>query len=104
VAPDIRSSDPAALGRLLDGRYAAPGCPERHGGRGDPGAKVAGFETIFMEHGRLAGPRCKAITRDVNRLCDEVRQCAGRLVDAFGIPDEVLGAPIGLADAAAAQR
>jgi acyl-CoA oxidase len=59
---------------------------------------------FFMEHGRLSGPRCKAITREVNRLCDEVRHCAGELVDAFGIPDEVLGAPIGLADASAAQR
>ncbi|HYZ80351.1 MAG TPA: acyl-CoA dehydrogenase, partial [Solirubrobacteraceae bacterium] len=59
---------------------------------------------FFMEHGRLSGPRCKAITREVNRLCDEVRHCAGPLVDAFGIPDEVLGAPIGLADDSAAQR
>ncbi len=49
----------------------------------------------FQEHGRLTGPRCKAITREVNRLCNEVRGQAGTLVDAFGIPDEVLGAPIG---------
>jgi acyl-CoA oxidase len=53
---------------------------------------------FFMEHGRLSGPRCKAITREVNRLCNEARLCAGDLVDAFGIPDEVLSAPIGLAD------
>jgi acyl-CoA oxidase len=52
---------------------------------------------FFMEHGRLSGPRCKAITREVNRLCNETRLCAGDLVDAFGIPDEMLGAPIGLA-------
>ncbi len=51
---------------------------------------------FFQEHGRLAAPRCKAITREVNRLCNEVRQCAGELVDAFGIPDPVLAAPIGL--------
>jgi acyl-CoA oxidase len=50
---------------------------------------------FFLEHGRLSGPRCKAITREVNRLCDEVRQMAGELVDAFGIPDQLLGAPIG---------
>jgi acyl-CoA oxidase len=49
----------------------------------------------FQEHGRLTGPRCKAITREVNRLCNEVRGQAGTLVDAFGIPDDVLGAPIG---------
>jgi acyl-CoA oxidase len=50
----------------------------------------------FQEHGRLSGPRCKAITREVNRLCNEVRGQAATLVDAFGIPDAVLGAPIGL--------
>ena len=50
---------------------------------------------FYQEHGRLAGPRCKAITREVNRLCNEVRFIAGDLVDAFGIPDEVLAAPIG---------
>jgi acyl-CoA oxidase len=50
---------------------------------------------FFQEHGRLTGPRCKAITREVNRLCNEVREQAGALVDAFGIPDQVLAAPIG---------
>ena len=49
---------------------------------------------FFQEHGRLASPRCKAITREVNRLCNEVRRDAGELVDAFGIPDQVLAAPI----------
>ena len=53
---------------------------------------------FFQEHGRLAGPRCKAITREVNRLCNEVRLQAGALVDAFGIPDAILGAPIALRD------
>jgi acyl-CoA oxidase len=51
---------------------------------------------FFQEHGRLSGPRCKAITREVNRLCNEVRLVSGELVDSFGIPDEVLGAPIGV--------
>ena len=50
----------------------------------------------LQEHGRLTGPRCKAVTREVNRLCDEIRGDAEALVDAFGIPDEVLRAPIGL--------
>jgi acyl-CoA oxidase len=54
---------------------------------------------FLQEHGRLNGPRCKAITREVNRLCNEVRGIAGRLVDAFGIPDEVLAAPIANRDA-----
>jgi acyl-CoA oxidase len=51
---------------------------------------------FLQEHGRLNGPRCKAITREVNRLCNEVRGIAAPLVDAFGIPDQVLGAPIAL--------
>jgi acyl-CoA oxidase len=51
---------------------------------------------FFREHGRLSSPRTKAITREVNRLCDEVRQQAGEYVDAFGIPDAILAAPIGL--------
>jgi hypothetical protein len=37
-------------------------------------------------------------TCEVNRLCNETRLCADGLVDAVGIPDEVLGAPIGLTD------
>jgi acyl-CoA oxidase len=55
---------------------------------------------FLQEHGRLTGPRCKAVTREVNRLCDDIRGDAGALVDAFGIPDEVLRAPIGLRDPA----
>jgi acyl-CoA oxidase len=54
---------------------------------------------FFQEHGRISAPRCKHITREVNRLCNEVRQIAGPLVDAFGIPDAVLAAPIGLKSA-----
>jgi acyl-CoA oxidase len=59
-------------------------------------ATVESERGFFQEHGRLTGPRCKAITREVNRLCNEARMVAGDLVDAFGIPDEVLAAPIGL--------
>jgi acyl-CoA oxidase len=53
---------------------------------------------FFQEHGRLSSPRCKAVTREVNRLCNEIREHAGPLVDAFGIPDPILAAPIGLRD------
>jgi acyl-CoA oxidase len=53
---------------------------------------------FYQEHGRLSGQRCKAITREVNDLCNELRAIAGGLVDAFGIPDAVLRAPIGLRD------
>jgi acyl-CoA oxidase len=44
----------------------------------------------------MTGPRAKAITRRVNDLCGELRGHADVLVDAFGIPDAVLRAPIGL--------
>jgi acyl-CoA oxidase len=51
----------------------------------------------LQEHGRLTGPRCKAITRAVNDLCNQIRGDSEALVDAFGIPDQVLRAPIALA-------
>jgi acyl-CoA oxidase len=50
----------------------------------------------LQEHGRLTGPRSKAVTREVNDLCNDLRGDAEALVGAFGIPDEVLRAPIGL--------
>ncbi|MEA2480114.1 MAG: acyl-CoA oxidase, partial [Thermoleophilaceae bacterium] len=48
----------------------------------------------FYDHGRMSAPRSKAITRRVNELSAELREQAETLVDAFGIPDEVLAAPI----------
>jgi acyl-CoA oxidase len=50
----------------------------------------------FQEHGRISSTRSKMVTRAVNELCSELRPIAVDLVDAFGIPDEVLAAPIGL--------
>ena len=50
----------------------------------------------FQEHGRISSTRAKAITRQVNELCAAIRPLAEDLVDAFGIPDELLAAPIGL--------
>jgi acyl-CoA oxidase len=44
----------------------------------------------FMEHGRLTGSRSKAISREINALCRKVRPLARDLVDAFGIPEEML--------------
>jgi acyl-CoA oxidase len=87
AAPD--SDTQAALKQLCD-LYALSEVEARKG--------------FFQEHGRLSGPRCKAITRQVGELCDRVRDQAGAYVDAFAIPDAVIGAPIGLADDAAADR
>jgi acyl-CoA oxidase len=50
----------------------------------------------FLENGFMPGKRAIAITGHVTRLCQEVRQDAVALVDAFGSPDQCLGAPIAL--------
>ncbi|MEM7051107.1 MAG: acyl-CoA dehydrogenase [Acidobacteriota bacterium] len=52
----------------------------------------------FLEQGYFEAGKAKAIRNLVNRLCAEARQQAVPLVDAFGIPDAVLAAPIALAD------
>ncbi len=46
----------------------------------------------FLEHGRLSAPRSKAITREIGALLRRLRPVAGELVEAYGVPDEVLGA------------
>lgn len=46
----------------------------------------------FIEHGRLSVARSKAITRQVDDLCRKIRPLAGELVDAFGVPREMLRA------------
>jgi acyl-CoA oxidase len=48
----------------------------------------------FMEHGRFSNARSKAVTRTVNELCRRVRPLAEPLVDAFGVPPEMLRAEI----------
>jgi acyl-CoA oxidase len=44
----------------------------------------------FLEHGQLSAARAKAVITNVNRLCRELRADARMLVDAFGIPEELL--------------
>jgi acyl-CoA oxidase len=44
----------------------------------------------FLEHGRLSTARSKAITSMVNELCRRLRPYAVDLVDAFGVPAELL--------------
>lgn len=57
----------------------------------------------FLEHGRLSSSRTKAITAEINRICADLRPRAELLVDAWGIPDELLAAPIALGAEAARQ-
>jgi len=49
----------------------------------------------FLESGYFEGPKARAVRAEVNALCHEVAEHASVLVDAFGIPDAVLGAPAG---------
>jgi acyl-CoA oxidase len=71
----------AVLGRLCD-LYGLT-CLERASG-------------WLMEEGHLEGGKARAIRKELIRLCEEVREDAVALVDAFGIPDTSLAAPIGL--------
>ncbi|GLU47858.1 acyl-CoA dehydrogenase [Nocardiopsis ansamitocini] len=50
----------------------------------------------FLEHERLTPARAKAVTATVNDLCKRLRPHARDLVDAFGLNDEWLAAPIAL--------
>jgi acyl-CoA oxidase len=58
----------------------------------------------FLEHGRLTARRSKAVTAAVNDLCRELRPHARLLVDAFGVPDAAIAAPIALGDEERRQR
>lgn len=48
----------------------------------------------YLEAGYVESTKAKAIRGAVNDVCDEVRPAAEVLVDAFGIPDACLSAPI----------
>ncbi|SMG27297.1 Acyl-coenzyme A oxidase [Marivirga sericea] len=48
----------------------------------------------YLEQGYMEGVKTKAIRKMVNQLCWEVRQDAIALTDAFGIPNQLLAAPI----------
>ena len=48
----------------------------------------------FIMHRHISVERAKAIRRGVNELCQDLRPHAATLVDAFGIPEELMGAPM----------
>jgi acyl-CoA oxidase len=48
----------------------------------------------YLEAGYVEASKAKAIRGEVNDLCDELRPAAEGLVNAFGIPDACLSAPI----------
>jgi acyl-CoA oxidase len=45
----------------------------------------------YLEHGRISAGRSKAIIKSVNELCATLRPDVRALVDAFGVPEAVLG-------------
>jgi acyl-CoA oxidase len=47
----------------------------------------------YQEHGRLSASRSKAVIKAVNELYGELRPESRALVDAFGVPENVLVAP-----------
>jgi acyl-CoA oxidase len=53
-------------------------------------ATIEADRAWFMEHGRLTSSRSKAISREINALCRKLRPLARDLVDAFGVPEEML--------------
>ncbi len=53
-------------------------------------------DSWFLRSGYVEPPKAKAIRDLVARLCAELRPDAVALVDAFGIPDHCIGAPIAL--------
>ena len=48
----------------------------------------------FIEHGRLTTTRSRAVTATVNELCGQLRPQARTLVDALGVPEGLITAPI----------
>ncbi|MEL6820496.1 MAG: acyl-CoA dehydrogenase [Calditrichota bacterium] len=48
----------------------------------------------YLEEGYMEGNKAKAIRREVNKLCFEVRKQALNYVESFAIPDSCLSAPI----------
>ncbi len=48
----------------------------------------------YLERGYLSGTKYHALRRQVDKLCGQLKWQGIYLVDAFGIPDEILGAPI----------
>ena len=53
----------------------------------------------YLEAGYVESNKSKAIRGEVNDLCDELRPAAEGLVNAFGIPDACLAAPIATGEA-----
>jgi acyl-CoA oxidase len=90
--------DAVLLAAFVDGLARLPDGPERDllGELCDlyALATIDAERGWFFEHGRLPAERAKAVTAEVNALCARLRPHARTLVDAFGIPEQAIAAPI----------
>ncbi|MEM1357683.1 MAG: acyl-CoA dehydrogenase, partial [Bacteroidota bacterium] len=57
---------------------------------------IEGHSGWYQESDYISGQKSKAIRKAVDVLCAELRPEVGALVNGFGIPDDLLGAPIAL--------
>ena len=48
----------------------------------------------YLEHGYISANKSKAIRKQVERICSELRPHVNTLVDGFGIPKSCLKTPI----------
>ena len=76
-------------------RAPSPGAAERIGVLASLWAlaRLEADRGWFLECGYFEAPKARAIRAEVNALCRALLPHAELLVDAFGIPDEVLDAP-----------
>jgi acyl-CoA oxidase len=98
----------AHVERIVHEQFAAK--VEAHGGQARPVLEalrdlyaltvVERGRAWWLEHGYLEPDAAKDVVKEVNALCGELRPAALGLVDAFGIPDDLLRAPIARFDAA----
>jgi len=92
--------DNVLLAALVHGIAELPPGPER--ALLDATCDLFALSTIeaergwIQEHGRLTAARSKAVIAAVNELCHRLRPHARTLVDAFGVPEAALAAPIAL--------
>ncbi|MEO0734099.1 MAG: acyl-CoA dehydrogenase, partial [Bacteroidota bacterium] len=57
---------------------------------------IEGHSGWYQESAYISGQKSKAIRKAVDVLCAELRPEVGALVNGFGIPEKLLGAPIAL--------
>lgn len=57
-------------------------------------SQIENHKGWYLENGYMEGVKTKAVRKSLDQLCWEIRKDAVPLVDAFGIPESCLSAPI----------